>query len=100
MSHRQHARRRALRAARAVTLGAALVGCSSSHDVPLDGAVTDAPAPDAPIVADAGDGGPLVCPPVFPPTTEECCEQEAGGFWDGERCIVAVPGPFVPPRMV
>ncbi len=35
----------------------------------------------------------------FPPTTPECCAA-ADGFWEEERCIVAVPGPFVPPRMV
>ncbi|MBX3250875.1 MAG: hypothetical protein KF901_27095 [Myxococcales bacterium] len=96
MNPARRARARALRAARAVTLGSALVACSSSHTVELD-AATDA-SPDAP-VADAGRDAPLVCPPIFPPTTEECCEAE-GGFWEDGRCIVAVPGPFVPPRMV
>lgn len=91
---RLRARARALRAARAVTLGSALVACSSSHTGDVDAST------DATVVRDTGSDAPLVCPPIFPPTTEECCEAEGGGgFWDGERCIVAVPGPFVPPRM-
>ncbi len=42
---------------------------------------------------------------AFPPTTEECCEICAGGAfcsWDPDSamCLVAVPGPFVPPSMI
>ncbi len=122
---RRRARRRALVAARAVTLGSvtlgtlALGGCGSSHtpgdedaavaqdasvardaalvDSGIDAALVDS-GTDAALV-DSGTDAALVCPPVFPPTTQECCEAE-GGIWEGERCIVAVPGPFVPPRMV
>lgn len=62
--------------------------------------IEDATMPeDATVVVDAGSDSGLVCPPIFPPTTQACCEAEPGGFWDGEQCIVAVPGPFVPPRM-
>ncbi|MCU0672596.1 MAG: hypothetical protein MUE69_07365 [Myxococcota bacterium] len=91
---RIRARARALRAARAVTLGSALVACSTSHTPDGGDASTDAA-----LVRDSGSDAPLVCPPIFPPTTQECCEAQPGGFWDGEQCIVAVPGPFVPPRM-
>lgn len=96
---RRRARRRALTAARAVTLGSVTLGslalgaCSSSHTPGGDDAAV---ARDA--GRDSGSDAALVCPPIFPPTTQECCEAE-GGIWEGERCIVAVPGPFVPPRM-
>lgn len=35
-----------------------------------------------------------------PPETRECCDA-IGGWWDdeSEQCLVAVPGPFVPPPM-
>ena len=90
------ARRRALRAARAVTMGVALGGaaaCSQSHD--------RGPAEDASVRTDAAmpvDSGPpdAGCT-EWPPETEACCDAE-GGFWDpGFGCSVAVPGPFVPP---
>ena len=73
-----------------------------------DASEMDAGEPDA-TIADAGmadvfDSGR---PCSFPPTTMECCTAEfcepAGGacFWDEESgmCLVAVPGPFVPPAM-
>ena len=72
-----------------------------------DAGEMDAGDPDA-TIADAGtdvfDSGR---PCSFPPTTMECCTAEfcegAGGacFWDeeSEMCLVAVPGPFVPPSM-
>lgn len=73
-----------------------------------DAGEMDAGEPDA-TIADAGtdvfDSGR---PCSFPPTTMECCTEEfcggAGGacFWDDESgmCLVAVPGPFVPPSML
>lgn len=99
---RDHARTRALRAARVVTLGlagAVATGCSASHTPP--GEVDDAgslPEDARVITADAG------CPPVdfsIPPTNRVCCD-EAGFWWDesSASCIIAVPGPFVPPAMV
>lgn len=122
---RLRARQRAMRAARAVTLGLAIAsapvaGCGQSHTGDPDGggstgdsgprvdasAMTDAGEPSDAGAVDAGpppidsglaDGG-LVCPPIFPPTTEPCCEAEGGEWIDG-MCIVAVPGPFVPPSM-
>ena len=88
---RDRARRRALRAAQAVTLGLALAGCADSHSV------GDASA-DA-LVSDAGFDA-SEC--TDPPTTRACCELWAGGLWDDARrmCLIAVPGPFVPPRLV
>ena len=82
-------RKRALRAAYAVTIGVTLAasGCGETHE-PADA------MPDV-MTADAG------CAPGFP-ETEECCE-EWGGEWiasgDGTGGC-SVPGPFVPPRMV
>jgi hypothetical protein len=88
------ARQRALRAARAVTLGLGLAlagsGCTTSHSPPEG---DSGPPPDGPI-ADAGtDTGPAPCTGGFP-DTEECCESW-GGYWYEGGC--AVPGPFVPP---
>lgn len=126
---RLRARQRAMRAARAVTLGLAIAsapvaGCGQSHtgdpdgggstgdsgprvdastadaSAPIDASESDAGAIDAgppPIDSGLADGG-LVCPPIFPPTTEQCCEAEGGEWIDG-MCIVAVPGPFVPPSL-
>jgi len=77
----RRARRRALRAAQAVTLGAALamapaaVGCgddeTSRHD--------DGVCPDGGTASDDRD----------------CCEAFGGSWTEGLGC--AVPGPFVPP---
>ena len=95
-SNRSSARRRALRAAHAVTLGlglaAATSGCSSSHGPgPGDASVpTDATA-DA---ADAAPDGAVDCSSPEWWNMEACCEP-SGGFWDGTGCLV--PGPFVPP---
>jgi len=94
---RRKARGRALRAAGVVTMGLAMAGCGKSHegDPPRD--------VDSGIVmtSDAGmeDAGPPSCDDVFPPSTEECCTWQ-GGWWEDEMCIVAVPGPFVPPEIV
>lgn len=84
---------------------------------PMDDAGTDAAMADAgemdsgepdATIADAGadvfDSGR---PCSFPPTTMECCTAEfctssgSACFWDEESgmCLVAVPGPFVPPAM-
>jgi hypothetical protein len=117
-----------MRAARAVTLGLAIAsapvaGCGQSHTGdpdggssrdsgplvdarttgdagdPVDASATDAGSVDSGTAIDSGiaDAG-LVCPPVFPPTTQQCCDAEGGEWIDG-MCIVAVPGPFVPPSM-
>jgi hypothetical protein len=91
-------RYRALRAARAVTLGVALAavsGCSTSHSgedtsPPPDGgdATVDGSSDSA---VDTG----MDCTSSDWWDTEECCEL-SGGFWSGGGC--AVPGPFVPPE--
>lgn len=89
-------RRRALRAARAVTLGVALgvAGCGTSHTPTPDGHLADGGRPDA--ARDAGTKDAGTC--ATPDTSQECCDL-AGGFWDGRACAIAVPGPFVPPSM-
>lgn len=72
-----------------------------------DGGEMDSGEPDA-TIADAGaDVFDADRPCSFPPTTMECCTEafcsESGSacFWDEESgmCLVAVPGPFVPPSM-
>lgn len=84
-------RGRALRAALAVTAVAG-VGCSESHAV---GDASVVPT-DAAQIRDAGfDAGCDLVAPQDP----ACCDQ-AGGFWESGECIVAVPGPFVPPEVV
>ena len=92
------ARKKAVRAAQAVTLGAVvgLSGCASAHppgtDAGMDG-LTDSGS-DA-MMADAG------CDPSdFNPTTEVCCDA-VSGYWDPatNSCSVTVPGPFTPPAM-
>ena len=80
---RSDARRRALRAARAVTLGLAMVGCGESH------------SPDDVMPTDASVDASSTCDPYW--ETEACCE-EFGGIWDDSGAC-AVPGPFVPPAM-
>ena len=95
-------------------------GCSESHsptsddDPPIarDGGPIRVDADTPPLdqgLADLGrDAGPTtmdagscpVDPWVEPPTTRECCD-EIGGWWEDatDECLVAVPGPFVPPSM-
>lgn len=99
------ARARALLAARVVTLGLAAAatagGCAMSRERREEG---DAGRRgDASVVSDAGTGD-AGCPPFAggtPPATRACCES-MGFPWDSTRgrCIVAVPGPFVPPSLV
>lgn len=58
-------------------------------------------AEDARVTEDAhafvGDAG---CGDTLPPTNRFCCEA-VGGTWDekGSFCLIAVPGPLVPPSM-
>ena len=109
-------RRRALRAALAVTLGVALpgtIGCASSVGPALSDAAQDtaaspdvgdesvAPA-DAPVVADAGasdatpgDAGETCNAVQGTPAWTECCNRIG---WDWRRGCEAW-GPFVPPAM-
>ena len=79
------------------------VGVDAGEDAAVADAGLDAASDDAgsdagedAAVADAGFDA-AACTD-FPPTTPECCAA-ADGFWEEDRCIVAVPGPFVPPRM-
>lgn len=79
-------------------------GVDAGEDAAVADAGSDAASEDAgtdagedAAVADAGFDA-AACTD-FPPTTPECCVA-ADGFWEEDRCIVAVPGPFVPPRMV
>lgn len=89
-TRRREARRRALRAARAVTMGLALTaaGCSNSH-----GPGEDASMPSD---AEADSGFDGVCDDAGVSEDPDCCEM-SGGVWSGGAC--AVPGPFVPPSM-
>lgn len=97
-SARSDRRRRALRAARAVTLslalGASAAGCSMAHAPDGDAG----PEPVDSGTADAGhDAGPIDCTTSEWWNSQECCEMN-GGFWtEGGGC--AVPGPFVPPDL-
>lgn len=86
MSH-SSTRQIALRAAIAVT-GLALPACYDSNQNHRD----SGPQPDAVVVVDAP------CSFTAPPTTQAGCEG-CGFAWNAatNSCIVAVPGPFVPP---
>jgi len=80
-------RQRALRAARAVTLGMgmalAATGCSESH--PADASVPD------------GGDAEVDCSSDEWRDTEICCEMSGGTWFPGGGC--GIPGPFVPPAM-
>lgn len=90
------ARRRALRAARVVTLGLVMAtpGCYLAHDVPEPEPVVmhDAGTDAGPALADAGTDAGLRCD-VGSEGWTECCEAIG---WDWERGCAAW-GPFVPP---
>jgi hypothetical protein len=97
---KQKARARALRAARAVTIAAALAigtGCTASHSRDDAGEV---------VTVDAGMNGfdASSCPePTWTsccePMPEECCVAIGWGGWDPTAgcCITCVEGPMVPP---
>ncbi|MCU0672595.1 MAG: hypothetical protein MUE69_07360 [Myxococcota bacterium] len=81
-------------------------GVDAGEDATVADAGFDAASDDAGTGEDAGEdaavadaGFDAAACTDFPPTTPECCAA-ADGFWEEDRCIVAVPGPFVPPRMV
>ena len=76
--------------------GTADTGMADAATDAMADATTDATT-DA--MTDASDA--MACE-EFPPITEECCDLAPGGFWDVDsgRCLVAVPGPFVPPSML
>ena len=97
---RESRRRRALRAAQAVTLGVgmALAGaaCSESH-TPDSGTPEDAGDAMADTAADSTTDSAIDCSGDEWWMSEECCEL-SGGFWDPSGGC-AVPGPFVPPAM-
>ena len=92
-SVRADRRRRALHAARAVTLGAAMAA------LPVLGGCYSASGPEGdagPPLDESTDAGfdAAACEGDDAWNIEECCEA-FGGFWSGGAC--AVPGPFVPP---
>lgn len=120
---RNKARARALRAARVVSIAAALVigptACSTSHGPaepppPMGDASTpdtgpvdppDTGLPDTgPIAYDGGHDAGMMCPE---PTWTDCCEttisreccETTFGFWDESAncCVTCVEGPMVPP---
>ncbi|GAB4209270.1 MAG: hypothetical protein OHK0013_28540 [Sandaracinaceae bacterium] len=91
--NRDGARRaRALRAAKVVAMGAVVASVSGCY---ATGSNEDAgPRADVFVPQDAS------CSFLTPPTTQAGCESCAY-LWDPATgtCIVAVPGPFVPPAM-
>ena len=89
MSHIRSSRQIALRAALAVT-GLAASGCYGANQNQGDAG----PRADAVVIPDA------VCSFSTPPETEASCIA-CGFFWDASTsaCIIAVPGPFVPPSL-
>jgi hypothetical protein len=117
-------RQKALRAARAVTMGAALVaaGCSSDAEEPRPtggwdvAEKTDAQGDTSPDVADVADVAPDViadtgptcsgtsdqlCPETCDDSNDiDCCEADGLCDWYEGGCGCAVPGPFTPPSMV
>ena len=87
MSHLRSSRQIALRAAMAVT-GLTASGCYAANQNQGD----TGPRADAVVVPDA------VCSFSIPPATEAACNT-CGFFWNASanECVIAVPGPFVPP---
>ncbi len=101
MAREKEARKRALRAARAVTLGVSMTlggaACSASHPAPGDASPPTDAAPDGASDATADADTGVDCSGDDWWSVEECCEA-SGGFWDPSGGC-AVPGPFVPPAM-
>jgi hypothetical protein len=91
--NRNGARRaRALRAAKVVAMGAVVASASGCYTT--SGGEDAGPRADAFVQPDAS------CSFTDPPDTQTPCES-CGFWWDPSSgtCIVAVPGPFVPPAM-
>ena len=90
-------RKRALRAARAVTLGAAILGFAAA--CPSDGGETDT------VDSSCNDETDGQCPEMCDMNNDaDCCAQqgEVGGICDyvpGAGCACAIPGPFIAPEM-
>lgn len=89
MSHLRSTRQIALRAAMAVT-GLAASGCYTANQNLGD----TGPRADAVVVPDA------VCSYTIRPETEASCIA-CGFYWNASanECVIAVPGPFVPPSI-
>ncbi|GAB5545519.1 MAG: hypothetical protein RLP09_14790 [Sandaracinaceae bacterium] len=107
---RKTARERALRAARAMSIAAALAlgasGCSMTHDRGVDSGIdpTDGAIADSGI--DSGvDSGTDVCADIeftgecCMPIPEECCGVAVSGDWIPESscCATCIEGPLTPP---
>jgi hypothetical protein len=86
-------RARALRAAKVVAMGAVVAGASGCY-------ATTSEHDDAGPRADAFVQPDAPCSFSTPPTTQAACDG-CGFVWDTSTgtCLVAVPGPFVPPAM-
>lgn len=116
MSKKSEIRKKSLWAMKAVTAGALLfagVSCSGETDDSNDSewniqegdAGADA-SPSDTAVADADNGDECYdgqangnCPEHCTMDDDVDCCIESGGDWFGDGCAVAVPGPFVPPKM-
>ena len=99
-------RRRALRAAQAASLCLALAGgtlsatgCGIESHVANDGSVGPSDGGTSMVDADCNDtreGFDCLCENNDWMHDADCCEAE-GGWWQGNECAIAIPGPFVPP---
>ena len=102
-------RRKALHAAMAVTMGAAIVACgsedtTSEQDVAVSGDAS-ADAADAvsiDVVAACSGTADGVCADTCTPDNDaDCCEADSLCFWSVQNstCGCAVEGPFAPPSL-
>jgi hypothetical protein len=126
VSDRDELTQKALRAARAVTMSAALLGGGAAcgdepPDEPSDSwsftdedtatdtgtdtteppdTVADTTEPDTsqPVCSSTSDN---VCPAECSQSNDrDCCEQQTNCQWFDDSCGCAVPGPFTPPAML
>jgi hypothetical protein len=102
-------RRKALHAAMAVTMGAAIVACGSEDtspepdtDVPGDASADAAEDVSIDVVAACSGTADGVCGDTCTGDNDaDCCEADSICFWSVENstCGCAVEGPFAPPSL-
>lgn len=98
-------RRKALHAALAVTMGAAIVACGSEDTTSeQDAAVSEDASADVSIDAVAACSGTAdgVCGDTCTRDNDaDCCEADSICFWSVQNstCGCAVEGPFAPPSL-
>jgi hypothetical protein len=109
MNHRPELRLRALRAALAVTLGQAVLGCGTAdstvdRDVIESDAVADADAGSGDVAVDTSPTCSAVSDGVCDPSCTQdsdydCCVVDSWCSWFENGCGCAVEGPFAPPSL-